>query len=287
VPKLDLDRWLAALQQPASAAAPSAPAASAPRAPAPSAPATASQSFLGDLTAKVAFEVGEVIYNKQPVRNVVLEIDAKGGAVAVPKLSATLPGDMVLQAQSTLTGDAARPGVTGQFSLVGPKLRETLSWLAVDLSSVPPSKLQKLSLRGRMSSTGGNVQVSDAVFELDDLKGSGGVTVTFAVPLSIVTSVSLDTLDLDSFLVPGRGAAEACRCLRCLGAAFGACRCRPLGRAQGQGGQAHLQQGDDPGCRCRCGAAGHHAPAERRQGFEPGRRPSRRCAAPSPTTRRC
>ena len=196
VPKLDLDRWLAAIQ-PASGSTPSAPAA----APA-SAPAATSQSYLGDLTAKVAFEVGEVIYNKQPVRNVVLEIDAKGGAVAVPKLTATLPGDMVLQAQSTLTGDAARPGVTGQFSLVGPKLRETLSWLAVDLSSVPPSKLQKLSLRGRMSSTGGNVQVSDAVFELDDLKGSGGVTVTFTVPLSIVTSVSLDTLDLDSFLVP-------------------------------------------------------------------------------------
>ncbi|WP_422034024.1 AsmA family protein [Reyranella sp.] len=197
VPKLDLDRWLAAIQQSAPAAASSSPAA-----PSASAPAATSQSYLGDLTAKVAFEVGEVIYNKQPVRNVVLEIDAKGGAVAVPKLTATLPGDMVLQAQSTLTGDAARPGVTGQFSLVGPKLRETLSWLAVDLSSVPPSKLQKLSLRGRMSSTGGNVQVSDAVFELDDLKGSGGVTVTFTVPLSIVTSVSLDTLDLDSFLVP-------------------------------------------------------------------------------------
>ncbi|TBR27245.1 MAG: AsmA family protein, partial [Reyranella sp.] len=193
VPKLDLDRWLVTLQETAPAAAPAASTA---------APATTSQSFLSDLTAKVAIEVGEVIYNKQPVRNVVLEIDAKGGAVAVPKLTATLPGDMVLQAQSTLTGDTARPGVTGQFSMVGPKLRETLSWLAVDLSSVPPSKLQKLSLRGRMSSTGGNVQVSDALFELDDLKGSGGVTVTFTVPLSIVTSVNVDTLDLDSFLVP-------------------------------------------------------------------------------------
>ena len=173
VPKLDLDRWLAALQQPAPAAA--QPAQAAPPA---NAPAATSQSVLGDLTAKLAFEVGEAIYNKKPIRNIALEIDAKGGAVAVPKLSATLPGDMVLQAQSTLTGDAARPGVTGQFSLVGPKLRETLSWLAVDLSSVPPAKLQKLSLRGRMSSTGGNVQVSDAVFELDDLKGNGGVTVT-------------------------------------------------------------------------------------------------------------
>ncbi len=197
VPKLDLDRWLVTLQQTSPAAAPSASTAAAA-----SAPVATSQNFLSDLNAKVAIEVGEVIYNKQPIRNIVLEIDAKDGAVAVPKLAATLPGDMVLQAQSTLTGDAARPGVTGQFSLVGPKLRETLSWLAVDLSSVPPSKLQKLSLRGRMSSTGGNVQVSDAVFELDDLKGNGGVTVTFTVPLSIVTSLNLDTLDLDSFLVP-------------------------------------------------------------------------------------
>ena len=198
VPKLDLDRWLAALQQPSSPATSPAPQA------APAAPGNTNASgggFFGDLNAKLAFELGEVIYNKQPVRNVALELEAKGGAVAVPKLAATLPGDMVLQAQSTLTGDAARPGVTGQFSLVGPKLRETLAWLAVDVSSVPPSKLQRLSLRGRMSSTGGNVQVSDAVFELDDLKGSGGVTVTFGVPLSIVTSVSLDTLDLDSFLV--------------------------------------------------------------------------------------
>ncbi|NQW54474.1 MAG: AsmA family protein [Rhodospirillales bacterium] len=202
VPRLDLDRWLAALERPATPAVPVAPAVPAANAAGSGAAAPTSQSLAGDLTAKLALEVGEVIYNKQAVRNVALEIDARGGAVAVPKLSATLPGDMVLQAQSTLTGDAARPGVTGQFSLVGPKLRETLSWLAVDLSSVPPAKLQKLSLRGRMSSTGGNVQVSDAVFELDDLKGSGGVTVTFSVPLSIVTSVSLDTLDLDSFLVP-------------------------------------------------------------------------------------
>jgi uncharacterized protein involved in outer membrane biogenesis len=204
VPKLDLDRWLAALQAPPSSTAPGAPQAAAPQAGA-SAPGG---SLFGDLNAKLAFEFGELIYNRQPVRNVALELEAKGGAVAVPKLAATLPGDMVLQAQSTLSGDAARPSVTGQFSLVGPKLRETLAWLAVDVSAVPPSKLQRLSLRGRMSSTGGNVQVSDAVFELDDLKGSGGVTVTFSVPLSIVTSINLDTLDLDSFLVKAPSAQQ-------------------------------------------------------------------------------
>lgn len=199
IPRLDLDKWMAAMR-------PASPQPSAPKTSTTPAASTASSgSLLGDVTAKLALDIGEIVYNRKSVRNAVVELDARGGAVAVPKLSATLPGDMVLQAKSTMTGDAAKPSVTpsvtGEFSLVGPKLRETLGWLDVDLAAVPATKLQKLSLRGRMSSTGGNVQVSDAVFELDDLKGTGGVVVTFGVPLSIVTSLSIDTLDLDSFLV--------------------------------------------------------------------------------------
>ncbi|MBM3646876.1 MAG: AsmA family protein, partial [Alphaproteobacteria bacterium] len=193
--RLDLDRWLAAMTAPSSPQATASPAAPAPA-------AGASADPLAGLTAKLGLEIGEVIYNKQPVRKVALDLEARGGAVAVPKLTATLPGDLVLQARSTMSGDPNRPTVSGDFSLVGSKLRETLNWLAVDLSAVPPGKLTRLSMKGKLSSTGGNVQVSDAVFELDDIKGSGGITVTFGVPLSIVTQLNLDTIDLDSFLVP-------------------------------------------------------------------------------------
>jgi uncharacterized protein involved in outer membrane biogenesis len=196
LPRLDLDRVLAGL-----AAAP-APPASAPPVPAKAAPSGASgTSMLESLAAKLSIEAAEVVYNQRPVRNVAIELDAKGGAVAVPKLSATLPGEMVLQARSTMSGDPAQPTVSGDFSLVGPKLRDTLDWLAIDTSSVPAGKLQRLSLKGRLGSSGGSVQVSDAAFELDDIKGSGGVTVTFSVPLTIVTRLDLDAVDIDSFLV--------------------------------------------------------------------------------------
>lgn len=203
VPRLDLDKTLAAMSQPAPAPAagakPAAPAQTAPP------PKESSGGIPSNMTAKLSIDVGEVIYNKGAVRNVAIELDAKGGAVAVPKLTATLPGDMALQARSTMSGDAAKPTVSGDFSLVGPKLRETLAWLAVDVSSLPPNKLTRLSLKGRMASTGGNVQVSNAVFELDDVKGSGGIVVTFGVPLSIVTHVAVDTLDVDSFLAAPAG----------------------------------------------------------------------------------
>lgn len=191
LPRIDLDRVLAGLSTPPAPPTPGKPAP-------PAAPTTGSgASVLDTLTAKLALEAQEVVYNKQPVRNVALELDAKGGAVAVPKLNATLPGDMVLQARSTLSGGA----VNGDFSLDGPKLRETLQWLAIDVSQVPPNKLQKLSLKGRLGSSGGAVQVRDAAFELDDIKGRGGVTVTFSVPLSIVTQLDVDTVDVDSFMV--------------------------------------------------------------------------------------
>jgi uncharacterized protein involved in outer membrane biogenesis len=195
LPRIDLDRALAGLRAPPASSAPGKPAP-------PSAPATGSgASVLDTLTAKIALEAAEVIYNKQPIRNVALELDAKGGVVAMPKLAATLPGDMVLQARSTLSGDQARPAVSGDFSLVGPRLRDTLQWLALDVSSVPAGKLTRLSLKGKLGSSGGAVQVREAAFELDDIKGSGGVIVTFSVPVSIVTQLDIDTIDLDSYIV--------------------------------------------------------------------------------------
>ncbi|HEY4167972.1 MAG TPA: AsmA family protein [Reyranella sp.] len=196
LPRIDLDRVLAGL-----ATAPPPPAA--PGKPAPPAAPTSSggASFLETLTAKISLEAADVVYNKQSVRNVAIELDAKGGAVAVPKLTATLPGDMVLQAQSTASG----AGVNGDFSLVGPKLRDTLAWLAIDTSSLPPGKLTKLSLKGQLGSSGGAVQVKNAAFELDDVKGTAGVTITFSVPLSIVTQIDIDTVDLDSYLAKPAG----------------------------------------------------------------------------------
>ncbi len=202
MPKLDLDKGLAELSQPAAPAKPSPPGktAAAP-------PPGKSASILDGVTAKFSLDVGEITYNKQAIRNVALELEARNGAVAVPRLSATLPGDMVLQAKSTMAGDPARPTVSGDFNLQGPKLRETLKWLDVDVSSVPPDKLTKMSLRGRMASSNGSVQVTDAALEVDDLMGTGGVVVTFSVPLSVVAHIELGTLDVDSFM-PKPGEAK-------------------------------------------------------------------------------
>jgi uncharacterized protein involved in outer membrane biogenesis len=203
-PRLDLDRWLAALALPD--ALKEAPAPATPGAATTSATAPPDASWLAGLTGNLALDVDEVIYRGKAVRKLGLALQAKNGLVAVPIFTATLPGDLAVQAASTLSGDAARPSVSGTFSLQGQKLRETLSWLELDVSSVPADKLNRLSMKGGMGSSVGTVTVSDAAFELDDLVGSGGILVTFGVPLSVVTHIDLAKVDLDPYLPPADNA---------------------------------------------------------------------------------
>ena len=108
-----------------------------------------------------------------------------------------------------MAGDPAKPTVSGEFSLVGPKCANPEVARRRCLLDAG-NKLARLSLKGRMASAGGNVQVTDAAFELDDVKGTGGVVVTFSVPLSVVTHLEFDTLDLDPFFArPAGGPKQA------------------------------------------------------------------------------
>jgi hypothetical protein len=90
----------------------------------------------------VSLDIAEVVYRKGTVRDLSLVLDIRDGVVAVPRARATLPGDMVLLASSSATGDPAKPFANGEFSLAGTRLRETLAWLDIDISGVPEDRLQ-------------------------------------------------------------------------------------------------------------------------------------------------
>ena len=197
--RLDLDRWLASIRLPEQAPTlePVAPLDSAPK-PQPAPP----PSLLQSITGKVGVEVGELIYNKKPIRDIAVELEVRSGVVAVPRFNAVAPGDLRMQARSTMSGDATRPSVLGEFSLLGTNPRETFAWLDIDVSSVPSDKLKRVSMTGKLTSSGGNVEVKEAAFELDGLKGTGGIVVGFTVPLSAVLHLEFNTLDLDSYLPP-------------------------------------------------------------------------------------
>ena len=242
LPKLDIDRWLATPETvavpPKTPAAPiaavpvPAPAAKAPAAPAPAVkvpaapaakavppPPAALPTVLSALlpsemrtalpanaTINLTLAVDEAIYNKAALKNASIVLDMRKGVITIPTLAATLPGDMVLQAQATSTGDAAHPLLAGVLTLAGPRLRETLDWLGIDVDSVPSGKLNQFMLTAKLAANGPNLQLTDGTFQLDDLKGTASATMTVSPQTAAISNVALvaglDTLDIDAYLPP-------------------------------------------------------------------------------------
>ena len=224
-PKVDAEKWLAILSNPAvfrpkpvaapaalSAVPPAAPATPAAPAKVPTAPASTSLSpFPPEFTVLLSIDAKEVAYRKGSARDVGLAVEIRNGVIAVPRLSATLPGDMVLKANATAAAAAPAPAApkqgaapavqsAGQFSLAGPRLRETLAWLEIDTSAVPAGKLQTLSIDGKVASTANSLQISDLAMDLDGQRATGSGSITFGLPLTVATSVQLASFDLDAYL---------------------------------------------------------------------------------------
>ncbi|MFN4015311.1 MAG: AsmA family protein [Reyranella sp.] len=225
LPTVDAEKWLALLSRPEAfrpkavegspRAAPAAPAKPA------AVPARASLSpFPPEFTVLLSIDAQEVTYRNRAARDVGLAVEIRNGVIAVPHLSAILPGDMVLKANAAATPPApaapvpkpeATPAVqsAGQFSLTGPRLRETLAWLAIDTSGVPAGKLQTVTIEGKVASTANSLQISDLTMALDGQRATGGGSITFGVPLTVATSVQLESFDLDAYLPESRESVVA------------------------------------------------------------------------------
>ncbi|MDP3159418.1 MAG: AsmA family protein [Reyranella sp.] len=208
--KVDLDKWLELLSQPglldAAKPAPAVtPAAKAPakppvKAPVPPAPAVARSPFPPELGVSVKIDVAELLYRKRAIRDLSVGFDIRKGVMALPHFKAELPGDMTLRASAAATGDPAKPAAGGEFSLNGPKLRETLKWLDIDVSGVPADRLQTLSGHGKIVTVADRLQLTEATFALDGVSATGGASLTMGVPIALAAQLQIDRFDLDAYM---------------------------------------------------------------------------------------
>lgn len=197
LPKVNLDKWLELLAQPGiflpKTAAPAKPAAPAKQA----APAQSLSPFPPELSVDLDLDIGETAYRKGTIRDLSMALEIRKGAIKVPRFKATLPGDMPVEANAAV--DAAGK-TSGSFSLAGDKLRDTLAWLEVDVSGVPKDKLQSLSVTGKLASTAGSLNVTDATLQLDGQAAKGAGSLTFGPPFMVSATLETERFDLDAYM---------------------------------------------------------------------------------------
>lgn len=195
LPKLDLEDWLAVLQAPDAFSLQGA-AGNGDRRPVPA--ARTLSPFPAEATVSLALDIAELGYRKDTIRGLSVALEIKEGRIAVPRLDAVLPGDMRLHA--TAAANAEDLQGEGNLSLQGPRLRDTLAWLGIDVSGVPAKALQTLELTGKLAATADGARISDLVVVLDGRPATGNGTVTFGEPMVIAASLQADTVDLDPYL---------------------------------------------------------------------------------------
>ncbi|MBN9511876.1 MAG: AsmA family protein [Alphaproteobacteria bacterium] len=208
MPKVDVDRWLEVMSKPAASPPQVQPPTSPPAPPSP--PATSLSPFPPQVTVSVALEAKEVIYRKAAVRDLDMAIAISKGVIEIPRLSVVLPGEAVLQANAAATPakpgtPAAKPAAgavqsAGTIRLASAKPRDTLAWLGIDMSGVPAGKLQTLGFSGKIASTSNAVKVDELVLDLDGQRATGSGSITFGLPLNVVSTVQLDRFDLDAYI---------------------------------------------------------------------------------------
>ena len=191
--RLDLDKWLAA-----------APAAPAPRTPA-ARPTAQPAGVPTDLALKLDLRAADVIYSGRSVKDFVVDVELAQGSLTLRKLAAILPGDTKLDAASSAQGKAHR----GTISLQGDRLRELLTWLKVDVASVPQGKLGAFSLKGTLAGSGlDTISITDATAQLDGTSMKGALSVALKATPAFTLDLQADALDVDAWLPKRADAAR-------------------------------------------------------------------------------
>lgn len=198
---VDLEKWQAAsadprflalfaprLPSPAPGAAGSALSPSGPRKQAAK-PPPGKMAAPADVDLSLQIDVRRMLYRKEAIRDVSLTLDMHNGALALPKLHARLPGDMILDVAAD-----------GNFSLSGTRLRDTLVWFGLDAGGLAKDKLQTLKFAGRMKLVDGHAHLADATIAIDDLRGKGYGDFSLSVPIVSQIHVEFDKLDLDAYM---------------------------------------------------------------------------------------
>lgn len=188
LPKLDADKWQAALAQPNGLIPDEAKAKIAQAAQSPVSP------FPPDMDVKLTAAIRELTLRKAALRDVTFAVDVSKGQLTVPRLSARLPGDL------SLSVDA----MGGTFSLSG-KPREAMAWLGFDVARVAPDRLRDLQVHGTYAARAGGFKVTKASVTLDDQKATGGAELLLGPPLRTTIEIDAPAFDLDAYSPPSGG----------------------------------------------------------------------------------
>ncbi len=220
--RIDLDAWLARPPFRATAAKSEArPTRVEPqgnpasidigRAPARPTEPTAAQPFAipETLIGILDIHIDAINYRGKPIRDLRASADLGGGRLDINQLSAQLPGSSEASLAGALTFVQGKPRFAGDATATVNDLRGVLDWLGTPLPAVPGDRLRRTTAKSKIAYSADEIQLSGIDLQVDGSRIAGALTVALRDRPAFGANLSIDKLNLDSYLPAAEGETAA------------------------------------------------------------------------------
>jgi uncharacterized protein involved in outer membrane biogenesis len=167
----------------------------------------------GALSFKGSLAVTALKTDGETLDNVLLAVEAGGGALRVKELSSGLPGRSRMLFKGVYFPGEQGAEIAGDLAVESNDLRQLTQWLWPDarqqVASIWTGNRGRLKLQTDVSMTAQRLRLTKARYELDGEKGSAELSVTPAGRGAVDLRVDADRADLDTYIPQGVTALSA------------------------------------------------------------------------------
>ena len=150
--------------------------------------------------ASAIVSIDAIAFRNDIIRDALLNAKLTDGLLTVNQVSAQFPGGSDLVASMSLHTPDGVPAFSANVDSTVNDLRGVLRWLDVGLPSVPADRLRKISARAQMTGTPEQVKIGSLDLRFDSSRLTGGITVALRERLAFGANLTLDRLNVDSYI---------------------------------------------------------------------------------------
>jgi len=141
-----------------------------------------------------------IIFQGAAIREARIHASLADGELALDQAVAQLPGGASLSIFGFVSTMKGAPGFEGDLDFRTKNLRSLFNWLRVDLADVPAGRMREAALTAKLAITPERAAAEKLDFKLDDSRLTGMLSAAFAGRPNLRGQLSMNQLNLDSYL---------------------------------------------------------------------------------------
>lgn len=158
-----------------------------------------------NLSATVNLSVQAVTYRGQPIRQAKLNYSLANREITLNQFSALLPGNTDVALFGFITQNDGAPQFEGNLDAATSDLRTLLAWLDIETLGVASGRLRQFTLSAKLAARPDAARLRDFKLQFDGTTVTGEASVLLAGRPGIDARISVDRINLDSYLAHSAG----------------------------------------------------------------------------------